>query len=669
MSLENIASQLSPDDQKKIAAQAVKDFESDDASRKGWLDMHAGWLRLFYQMDKPLKQAWPGASDETMPLLVEGCTQFHARAMTALFPGRNVVTAIPTLKMDPQIEARAKRVGQHMNWQLMVRDSGYKADKDRLLLGLPLHGSFFTKTYFHPVLGRNVVENVRPEDLVIPYGVGPRDIDQVERKTQIIWQTVNEAKILVASGFYIQEPEEYRQGETTTTQQASDKAQGQTKPVNLGLCRILEQHCVWDIDGDGIAEPFIVWVDGQSQKFLRMTPRYETEQDPLTGEERPTDGKRPVEYFTHYYYMPNPEGFYGLGLGHLIGAINKAVNKLLRQQIDAGTLSNIGNLSGFVSDMLGIRGGEIEIDLGKFTKIQSTTDDIKKGIFQLQFPAPNQTNVQAIGLLTNRSDRLAQVTELTSGQPDKVYQPTMAMALIEQAQQISVAVHGRVITAWGEELKKYYNLNAKYMPDVEPFAVFGADGSVTNDVATRDDYAPDLMIVPIADPKQTSKEQRLLKAQTEMQTAMSYPFIGQYPMAVYFVFRRFFEAIESVNIDQILPPPVPPREDDPYKENAAALQPMPMIPPAFPDQDHMSHIMAHKELTDGKEGTEGYTGQMKPEGMKALQDHIQQHIAAMYEAEHGRGNVLEGLPGAMGQSPGMAKGGVDGGIGPHQGTA
>ena len=666
MSLADLAAELPDEKKREIASRVFKNYELDEDSRKDWLAMHAGWINLFNQQDEPKFEAWPGASKETVPMLVEACEQFHARAVTSLFPSRNVVTAIPTLKQDPESTERAKRVGKHMSWQLMVRDRGYKADKDRLLLGLPLHGSFFTKTYFHPLLGRNVVENVRPEDLVIPYGVGPREIDQIERKTQLVWQTENEAKILQAAGFYSDLPQVYK-GEKTPTQDASDKSQGVTESLESDLCSVLEQHCVIDLDEDGIAEPYIAWVCRHSKKLLRLAIRYETEVDPMTGQEVPTDSKRPTEYFTHYCYMPNPEGFYGLGLGHMVGPLNKAVNKLLRQLIDAATLANIGNLSGFMSDLLGIRGGEITFEMGKFPKVPATVDDIRKGIFQFQFPAPNQTLVAAIQLLMSRSDRLASVTELTTGQPSKVYQPTAAMALIEQAQQVYNAVYQRVLNAWESELSKYARLNFKHMPDVQGFAMQAADGAIESDAVKRDDYADDLMIVPIADPKQTSKEQRIAKAQLEMQTALSYPM--QNPMSIYLVYKRFFEAIEAQAIDQILPPPTPPREDDPYKENAAAFMPEPMIPPAYPDQDHMGHILAHKELVDGKEGQEGYTGQLKPEGKKALEDHIQMHIALMYEAEHGTGQLPQGVPGEMGQAGAMDLGSLLGGLGEMQGAA
>lgn len=610
--------------------------------------MHASWLRLFYQQDKPVHLAWPGASDETIPLLAEACTQFHARAFTSLFPGRNIVNAIPTMKTSKDVEERAKRVGKHMSWQLMIKDEGYKAGKDALLVGLPLHGSYFTKTYFDGK--KNVVENVRPEDLVIPYGVGPRSIDKVERKTQIIWQTLDEAKMLQATQFYSELPQVYDFGEKTKTQDASDKSQGQTEPVKSDLVCILEQHRLWDLDGDGIPEPYIVWLDRQSKKMLRLSTREE-------------------EYFTHYVYMPNPEGFYGLGLGHLIAPINKGVNKLIRQAIDSNTLANIGNCSGFISGQMGPRGGDIEIEMGKFRKIDAPIDDIKKGLFQFQFPGPSAATGQILSVLMGRSDRLATVTELTTGQPDKVYQPTMAMALIEQAQQVYTAVYQRVLLAWESELRKYFFLNSKYMPDVEAFVAFNPDGSTDGNAIKRDDYAPDLMVMPVADPKQATKEQRLIKAQTEYQILMQNPLVMQNPVAIYFVTRRILEAMETQDIDQVLPPPMPPREDDPYKENAAALMPQPMIPQAFPDQDHMQHIMTHKELADAKPGQDGYAAELTPEGKKALDDHIQMHVSLMYEAEHGMGQLPQEVPGDMGPPGGMDGGPDLGGIGPIQGTA
>ena len=302
-------------------------------------------------------------------------------------------------------------------------------------------------------------------------------------------------------------------------------------------------------------------------------------------------------------------------------------------------------------------------------------------------------------LLMMRSDRLASVTELTTGQPEKVYQPTMAMALIEQAQQVYNAVYGRVLTAWESELRKYYALNAKYLPDVQPFASFGQDNTVNHDVVTRDDYAPDLMIIPVADPKQSSKEQKLTKAQAELQFIMTNPLTMQNPLAIYMEGKRYLEAMEVQNIDEIWPPPFPPPEPDPMKENAIALaipdssppahqgpsesnsgaksspkeapppQSGPQIPAPDPSQDHMGHILAHRALLTGAPGHEGFTAHLTPDGHKALQNHVQQHISMMYEAAHGSGIVPQGLAPAVGPSSPLAGGVHPGGIGPAQGTA
>lgn len=649
MSLENLASQLPEDDQKRLAAQVVSDFESDDDSRKDWLEMHADWLRVYNQKDKPKSPPWPGASDETMPLLVEGCTQYSARAFTALFPNRgNIVACIPTLKMDPLTEARAKRVGKHMSWQLTTKDRAYKQNKDRLLQGQPLHGSYFTKAYFDPHQQRNVVELVRPEDFVVPYGIGPRDVEQIERKTQILYLTVNQTAIRAATGFFLASCEPF-DGQKTPTQMVVDKQEGLTEGMRdrpeKGLCCVLEQHCVWDLDGDGIAEPYIVWVDRKSHKLLRLTPRFE--KDPTV----------PDEYFTHYPYMANPEGFYGLGLGHLIAPINRAVNKLLRQGIDANTLANIGNASGFISSQLAVRGGDQQMTMGVLKKIDMPAEDISRGIFTFKFPGPSAATLQFMQALILRSDRLASVTELTTGQPDKVYQPTMAMALIEQAQQVYTSVYQRTINSWTSELQKLYSLNQRYMPDVEPFAVFNADGSVDREVASKDDYAPDLMVMPIADPSNSSKEARLKKAEVEYQTVLTNPLTAQNPISLYFGTHRFFEAIETQNIDQILPPPTPPREDDPYMENKAALMPMPAIPPAFPDQDHMMHIAVHKQLADGQDDASAY---LTEQGAQALQGHIQMHVAELYGVAHGGESEEVSGGNATDVAAGLA-GGQDGG--------
>jgi len=644
---------LSEEQQKKIAGEALEAFKEDNESRQEWLDMHAKWKKQFYQQDEAEKGPWQGSSQESLPLLTEACVQFHARAYKAMFPNRNIIRAIPTVSGSrEELMDRARRVGNHMSWQLMVQDRAYKRNVDRMLLALPLHGSFFRKIYFHDLLQRNVVENVRAEDLVLPYGIGPREMESIERKTHIIYQSVNETKILADAGSYITHALPYRADDSDPVRDADEKASGQTPPSGeMGFAKIIEQHTILDLDEDGIAEPYIVTVDCTSEKLLKIAPRFLHDED---GE--PVDNKRPLEFFTHYGYIENPDGVYCLGQGHLIGPINTAVNKLLRQIVDAGTLANVGNMSGFIGNATGVRGGEHEFELGKFKQIDATADDIRKQIFQFTFPGPNPALGQVVQMLMSRSDRLATVTEALTGQTDKVIQPQALMALIDQSLEVFSTVYERVLHSWSIELQMLYDLNGRHLNQEEYFAVNHADGTVDMQSISPEDYAADLMVMPAADPKMTTKRQRFAQAETEFNYVMQNPMVQQSPEYIHNAYQRLLEAIDAQNIEQINPKaPEPPREDDPEKENMMALMPEPQITPVYPEQDHEAHIQAHQELLlaeDNPNGAAdplaGYRETMKPEQVKALENHIQQHIAYLYGVNEAE--ILN--EGQMAQGPG-----------------
>lgn len=623
--LRNLAAELSEEELGEIAERCLEDFRIDDESRSEWVKMRADWLKLYFQKDHPINPPWEGASTESLPLLAEACNQWHARAYPAMFPSTSVVRAIPVGKSDPDSRARAERVSTHMSWQLMVRNEHYKRDKDRLLQHLPLHGAYFTKTFYSPEKRHPVVQNVRAVDLVVPYGAGPRDIEELERKSHVMWMSVNKTRILAKNGYFIKEGEPFEMDEKSEVDEAHDDIQGlqESGYGDKTMCRIIEQHRLLDLDDDGIEEPYIVTLDKQSGQVLRIAIRYDTDElgNPVGGEWY--DLKKPVEYFTHYPFLENPDGFYGLGYGHLIGQLNTAVNKLLRQSVDAGTLANIGNQSGFINELIDVKGGEIAMQLGKFGKIRSHADDINKGIFTFKFPGPNESLLRVMEMLMGRSDRLAMVTEALTGQTDKVMQPTAIMSLIEQGLQVFSSSFERVVSAQTSEFRKIYRLNRKFMDPKEYYNVLDMDGSYEESEVAREDYEADFQIMPTADPRQVTKQQKLAKAQAEYQTAMTNPLIMQSPVHIYNVSRRFFEAIDSENISEILPKPANnlPRMDDPAQENMGAFMDQPMIPMAFPNQDHKLHIEAHQQaLSSRKLGDAGYY---------ALSDHVQQHLRFM----------------------------------------
>lgn len=552
--LKNIAPEFDEQELKEISNQCLRDYQNDEDSRADWLDMHSTWVELYFQKDRAKNPPWEGSSDESIPMLAEACNQFHARAFQAMFPSRNIIKVIPTGEWDATKQMRADRVSQHLSWQLLVKDKTYKRNKDRLLLSCPLHGSFFTKTYYCPVRHRNVTDNVRAVDLVVPYGTGPRELEDIDRKTEILFRTVDQVKKLERAGFFSDVAEPMNQSDLNEVDHAHADAEGiqESGYGTDNLCKILEQHRLLDLDDDGYAEPYIVWVCATSGKVLRIAIRWETDED---GE--PIDDKEPVECYTHYPFLENPDGFYGLGYGHLVAPLNTAVNKLLRQSIDAGTLNNVLSTSGFVSKQAAINKGEIHLSMGKFVPTESAAEDLNKAFWQPRGTEPSQALLQVMELIMAKSDRLATVTEALTGQTEKVHQPTALMGLIEQGLQVFSSVYERLLNCWSSELDKHYRLNAKHLQPVEYFTVIGSGGGFEGRDVVRSDYADDLMVIPIADPKQVTKQQKMAKAEMVYNTLIQNPLVLQDPtmVAIYDVTRNFLEAAEVENIDELLPHP------------------------------------------------------------------------------------------------------------------
>lgn len=548
--LINLAAKMDEDTKLAIAELALEEYQRDEDSRREWLQMHARWLNLYYQRDKAINPPWVGSSEEGIPLLTEACNQFQSRAYKSFFPNRFPVTAIPVGKFDAATLERADRVGKYMSWQMMVKDRQYKRDKAALLLGVGIHGSCFTKTYYDPLLRKNCVRNVRAEDLVVNYGIGQRRMDEVERKTEVIYMPVNQSRIYAQVGFFVEPAEAFSGTDARPTTEANKRAEGVTRPLTEedGVARVLEQHRVLDLDGDGIAEPYIVWVCEQSRKLLRLAIRYEADQ---LG--TPTAGKLPVEYYTHYQFLPNPEGFYGLGLGFLLEKPNSGINKLLRQFIDAATLANAGNLSGFISSNLATNKGEMKIELGKFTKVEASTDDIQKGIKTLSFTGPSPALAEAIQLLMSESKRLSTVTDVVTGDVDKVLQPTTVATLVDQSLQMFTSVQEFLLESWNDELAKVYKLNSKYLSDEEYAAIVGGPEGFSQLVVGAQDFLPDLRVLPIADPRSGSAQQRQQKAQFLWQFVTTNPLTMQNPLALLEASKRVLQAFEVEDIDKILP--------------------------------------------------------------------------------------------------------------------
>lgn len=586
----NLAEHMDEKELQEIAATCIENFKLDLDSRSEWEQMHTEYLDIYYQRDKSQNPPWDGASEESIPVLAEAIGQFQSRSYKAFFPNRYFVDCIPVGFPSTDARQRAERIAKHMSYQLGVVDRTYKPNKNQMFMASALHGSDFTKTYWSPIRRKTIIERVRAQDLVIPYGVGPRRLEEVERKTQIKWCSVNDTKILEKAGWYIASAEPYDGNyESDSLQAASDEAEGMQKASyynkNQNQACILEQHTLLDLDDDGIEEPYIVWIDRQKEKVLRIQIRYEVDESGL-----PLDNKEPIEYYTHYQFLPNPDGFYGLGFGFLLSKLNKAINKLARMFIDANELSVVGNLTYLISEQLGLPGDSFELSLGKGIKIPRSVTDIRAHFQKLTFEPPSQQTMLMMETLRDAAQRLGSSTDILSGQPDKVYQPEAMLAMIEQGLQLFSSVQEFLGVSMEEELQKVYRLNAKYLEE-DAYFQFGDDQIQV----TKEDYRDDFRVVPVFDPKYSTRSQKLAKAKAQYDFGMTNPLIMQDPEAIYLLSYDYFQALDTENIDAVLKKPnipQPARIDDQMLENTYFLMPPDKRPlfDVFPDQDHIHHI-------------------------------------------------------------------------------
>lgn len=650
----NLAQDLDEATLDAIGKEGFNGFQDDDESRSDWLEQHTFWLSLYMQSDyaENSDQDRDWGATESVPILTETCDSFQARTYKIFFPNDTFVSAIPMRTMATnrkELEARAKRISDHMSFQLGFQDRSYRMDKDALFLGVAIHGSFFTKTYFHAGLKRFKVDNVRPTDLVVNYNVGACRLEDLRRKTHIIYTTVGATEDLVREGYLIAPA---KAGQTTINDKYNTKVNeisGITQGTNTAIKRdypavLLEQHAYFDVDGQGQYLPYIVTIDAVSKKVLRMTIGYEADQ-----QGQPLDNYKQVQYFTHYKYKENPDGFYGLGLGHSIGDLNSAVNIMLRQSIDAATLANDGNSSGFISERLGLQGDNIRMILGKLIKIPDTIGDMQNSIMMMKFPGPNVALIQLMEAIDQRAQRIGSVNEATTGSSDKVEQPTTYLAKVEQSLEQFSSVQMRLANSFSEELCKIYKINQRYLPMIEYFTVNGAPEQIT-----RADYSADMLIQPIFDPKYSTEAQKVARAQAELNATLQNPVNQGRPQVYDEAFRRYFEALQIEDIDLLLPPaPQVENFDNQIQENMFFLMPADARPlfDVFPDQDHAQHLVELDAFV------QQYGQQLQPDQQQDILKHHMKHQGYLYGQQHGlvppshTSNQMPPLAARNGQQP------------------
>lgn len=589
----NLAELLEPEELSAIAQEVLRNYDIDVQNRRDWDQQAERALKLAKQVLERKSTPWAGASNVKHPLITVATIQFAARAypeicktgkvvkcqitgedkpepgsedkMKALpqapapgaapppaasaqpsplpppgpgsgmpQPGSPMVPGVPgpggepgqPPKQGPK-QLRSDRIQSHMNWQLTQEMTDWEADMDTLLHVLPVLGVCYKKSYYSKELRHNVSELVLPSDCMVSKSPS-RDIKKARRITHRLWIFRNDAIERMNSGSWL-----------TVDLGVPPSADSDTDAPH----EFLEQHCYFDLDGDGYKEPYIVTVHKHTLKVVRISARFVTE-----GVEPTVDGKVkrivPDHYFTAYHFIPNPDGsMNSLGFGHLLEPINSAANTALNQLLDAGHLANAGG--GFIGRNVRMRGGTFTFSPGRWEFVDTPGANLRESLVPNPSKEPSTVLFQLLQFLVNSGKEISSVQDVLTGDANFAANMPVGtmMALVEQGLKVYVAIYKRIHRSLTEELKKLYILNARFLDPRISFQVAG----YPEEFVERSDYkADDTMVMPVADPELSSDMQRLLKAQA-LKEVTGRPGLDEVEIS-----RRMVRAIRPENVDALL---------------------------------------------------------------------------------------------------------------------
>ena len=607
----NLAESLDEDILNRIANDLIDGINKDKSSRQDWESTYVDGLKyLGMKFDDERSEPFQGASGVIHPLLGEAVTNFQAQAYKELLPAGGPVKTQVIGMYDSAVEEQAQRVQDFMNYQVIHVMEEFDEELDQLLFYLPLAGSAFKKVYYDETLGRAVSKFIAPEDLIVPYYT--TDLETCPRITNVIKMPENEVKKLQMSGFYMDiDLTGSDDDESSEVKEEIEELTGiQDSYGDSEISVLYEVHCNLDLEGyedkndddeaTGLKLPYIVTIDTYSNKILSIRRNFD-EQDPL---------KQKIDYFVHFKFLPGL-GFYGFGLTHMIGGLSKASTSILRQLIDAGTLSNLP--SGFKTRGIRIRDEDTPIQPGEFRDVDAPGGTLKEAIQPLPFKEPSQTLYALLGTLVDAGKQFASIAEINVGQGNPQAPVGTTLALLERSTKVISAIHKRLHSAQKKEFKMLAKIFQDFLPSEYPYQV----GPNTQIKAT--DFDQRIDIIPVSNPDIFSTSQRISMAQEMMQLVASNPEIHG-ATGVYESYRRMYAAIGVDNIDQLLVPP-PPNDPMPMEagmENTMLIMAQPAQ--AFKQQNHDAHIAIHMSLLNTQ------PVQSNAEVQATIHAHIMQHL-------------------------------------------
>ena len=609
----NLAEFIEDADLEEIASGLVEDFDSDRTSRKEWSRSYVKGLDLLGMKIEERSQPWEGASGVFHPLLSEAIVRFQAQAMGEIFPASGPVRTKIVGKTTKEKTQQSKRVEHEMNHMLTEEMTEYRDEMEQMLFRLPLAGSAFKKVYYDPIMERPCSMFVPAEDFVVSYGAS--DLMSCPRYTHIMKKTENEIKELMVNGFY-------RDVELTDPQQ--DESEIQEKYDEMDGAEhvyedderytILEMHVDIDMpepfeDSDGLARPYVITVDKSSRAILSIRKNW--------YENNPKKTKR--QHFIHYKYLPSL-GFYGTGLIHLIGGLAKSATSILRQLIDAGTLSNLP--AGLKARGLRIKGDDSPLMPGEFRDVDVPGGAIRDSITFIPYKEPSSVLYQLLGNIVEEGRRIGSVADVQVGNMNPNAPVGTTLALLERSMKVMSGVQARLHAS----LKKELRILAKCIHDFMPpdYAYETEEGSFSR----TEDFDGRVDVIPVSDPNASTMAQRVTQYQAALQLAQQAPQL--YDMGK--LHRQMLEVLGIKDAAEIIKLPDDIKPNDPVTENMAIMKQEPVK--AFKYQDHEAHIAVHTAAAQDPKiqqiiGQSPFASAIQ----NALAAHITEHVAFQYRKE------------------------------------
>jgi hypothetical protein len=609
---ENLAESIDENVLSELASELIEYVTEDINSRKDWADTYVKGLEVLGLKYEERTEPWEDACGVYSTVLAESAIRFQAETMSETFPAAGPVKTMIIGEVTKEKEDAALRVKEDMNYELTEVMVEYRSEHERMLWSLALAGSAFKKVYFDPSLGRQVSIYIPAEDVIVPYSAS--HIQSCERVTHVMRKTKNEIKKLQVAGFYVDcelgEPEPFHND--IEKKKAEDSGIDLTDDDRYTLFEIHADLVIPELDGgeeEGIAKPYVITIERGTEKILAIRRNWNIDDELML--------KR--NHFVHYVYVPG-FGFYGLGLIHIVGGYARAGTSIIRQLVDAGTLSNLPG--GLKARGLRIKGDDTPIAPGEFRDVDIPSGAIKDNIMTLPYKEPSQVLFALLENITQEGRRLGAISDMNISDMSAQAPVGTTLAIIERVLKPMAAIQARVHFAMKLEFKLLKEIIADHAPEEYKYIPTRAAP-----VARKSDYDT-VEVIPVSDPNASTMAQKVVQYQAVLQMAQMAPQIYNLPQ----LHRQMIEVMGIKNADKLIPIPEDATPADPVSENMNALINKPLK--AFIYQDHEAHIATHMSFMQDPMimQTIGQNPQAQ-QIMAALQAHIAEHLGFNYRKQ------------------------------------